>query len=870
MLTAPAVAEVDGVTIWADDTDFFRFYLTSANPRVRLDDNGDPVFLLVQYDMSEEDRAADPTLPSGGGFMNFDVTFSITDEEETAARDLMQPRVDAEWERLRNGTAEEKNKRGVKGTSEAPQVEFASPTYTQGTVEMFAPQSDLLVDAQVAQGEPDLLAGNTAVFSIDLSAAGSQFMSETLTGGDGSDLTPIQVAYHLNFMARLPPVDIVVLANTQRIYEQTRKYMDGEGRDACSTYDFKNSDINTSTAELSGMIEVKIDPGSSHVTDEVMEELRQYALDMMQSQIESSFFTDDPQDAYFSQFPDGAPPEFLEEESNRNRNNKNSKKYLKKVSDTSTIDLTLNLQQHSVVEWKINPQSTLQTFFAGMPPAQIERFVRQVRTGSPFFQSLNLGVRVFGEFDDSDLEAVEVQLRYTGFDFNGENLSKEKVLTFTDNSSQTWNPDLIGAEREVQYRRRIKTAGREFGPFSSWERTKANAINISVAKPGRVQRSIAQGLLDFESLDLSAAEVTLRYQDGELGVDPVEEVVVLNPATPTATFDHQIGVEARKPVLYRTKYKFKNNDIIEDEAFRESTSNLILIDHPFESTLAVQLLPVGVGWSEVVQTQVALSYDDEDSNFHAHDVVTLKTNQDTREWLVRLRDPEMTTYRYEVITSYKDGDHDSSGELTSSGSGILPIEVREPRTTKVVIVPSRINFEATPSCEVVVTHEASGTVESFFIDSSKTREWTVPVRPSDPLSYSAVVTFHTPDGEDIVFDPIHGEDNALVLPRYNPPEPGTIHYQIMPTLIDFAKTPLVVVELLYEDEANGVRHENSFAFSASTQNMDWEIHVEDKNRRLLRQVTRHFVAPDNIPHEAEPAFQTSNLLVLKPFVAPEI
>ncbi len=868
MLKAPSIAEIDGVTVWEDDTDFFLFYLTSANPRVRLDKNGEPIFLLVQYDISSEDREEDESLPQGGGYMNFDVTFSVTPEEEEAARALMQPRVDAEWNRRRSGSKEEKNSPGVKGTTEPPAVQFASPTYTEGTVEMFAPQSELLVDSQVASGEPDLMSGNTAVFSIDTTSQGSEFMRQTLAGDDATDLTPIQIVYHLAFMARLPPVDIYVKADSERVYSQTRKYLDGEGRDGCTTYDFQNTDINTNTAEMSGMIEVKIDPGSTAVSDEVMQELRQYALDMMQSQIESQMFTEDPSEAYFQQFPEEVPAEFIEDERRRNRRNKNSKKYLKEVKDTSTINLELNLKQHSVVEWRINPQSTLQTFFSGMSEDQLGKFVRRVRTGSDFFRSLNLDVRVFSDFEGTDLEAVEVELEYDGTDFDGNRLKHETTLIFTNRDLQTWNPDLIGNEREVRYRHRTKFVGKDFGDFSAWERTAGNAINVSVPSPGRVQRQVSQGLLDFETLDLTAVEVTLQYEDTDSGVSKHEAIVLLNAATPTASFDHEIGVEALKPVLYKARYKFRNGDIIEDDGFSESHSNLILIDHPFESTLSVQLLPVGVGWSEVVQTQVALTYDDEENDFHAHEVVTLKSNQDTREWLVRLRDPDKTAFSYEVVTSYSDGDHESSGTLTHDGSGILPIEVREPRTTEVVIVPSRIRFDVTPSCELVLRHEASGTVESFFIDSSDTRKWTVPVRPSEPLSYTGELTFHLPGGDDVVIDDIVGDDNALVLPSYSPPEPGSLEFRIMPTLLDFDATPLVIVDLLYEDEANDVREETSLAFGTGDGPITWSVDAKDRNRRLVQVTTRYFAAPDNTEHASDPVFQTSNLIVLKPFTPP--
>ncbi len=105
--------------------------------------------------------------------------------------------------------------------------------------------------------------------------------------------------------------------------------MDGTGTDHCTTYDFQQTDMDTSLADISGLIDVKIDPGSASVDDEVMQELRQYALDMMQQMIESNFFTDDPADGYYPGLDDEIPEEFLEEKRKGQRRNGNSKKYLK-------------------------------------------------------------------------------------------------------------------------------------------------------------------------------------------------------------------------------------------------------------------------------------------------------------------------------------------------------------------------------------------------------------------------------------------------------------------------------------------------------------------------------------------------------------
>lgn len=865
MLIAPSVAEVNGVTVWGDDTDFFRYYLMSAHPRVRLDGDGDPIFLLVQYAISDEDRANDPTLPDGAGYVNFDVTFAVTPEEEEAVREEMQTRVDAEWQRRRTGTAEERNSRGVKGTTEPPRVEFASPTYTSGTVNMYAPQSTLLVEKQVAHGVPDLMSGNIAVFSMDLTAAGSEFMVQTLTAVEGTDLTPIQIGYQLLFSARLPPVNIEVTAESERIYQETRKFMDGEGRDACTTYDFQQSDINTNLADISGMIEVKIDPGSANVSDEVMEELRQYALDMMQQLIETNFFTDDPAEAYYPGLEGALPADLLDEERKKQRRNGKSKKYLRKTYDKTTMDLGLSLQQSSVVELQINPQSTLQTFFEGRPPAEIAKFVRKLRLDNDLFKNRDLTVRVFGDFAGTALEAVEVEMVYAGTDFDGTRQEHTKTLVFTDDAPQDWLVSLIGSEREVRYRYRAKITGGEFGPFSDEEKTDSNALNISIPTPGRLTREIVAGALDFESLKLQAVQVDLRYEDAELGVAPLEETVVITKAAPAATLDAEIGVMPRKPVQFRRRFAFLSGEILEDDRFEESNSSTIFINQPFDSVMEVRLLPVGRGWSEVVQVTIELFYKDEANDHEVTDVVTLKTHQDLRVWTVRLRDPQKTAFTYRVNVSYANGDHEEGDIEHGAGSGVLPIAVREPRTTEVAVIPTRLDFTAAPICEVVLTHPASGTHTTMTFEDRERRSWIVPVRPDEPLSYTATVTHH-PDGrEPVVIGPFEETDTALILPPYHAPEAGTLEVRVMPSLIDFAKTPVVVADFLYEDEENDFSATHSIGFEAGSGTEVWTIPVKDVQRRLYRMTLTYFVAPDNNPVEMAPEFLTKSLVVVPPF-----
>jgi hypothetical protein len=864
MLTAPAITTVNGVTVWGDDTDFFKCYLTSAHPRLRLDANGDPVFLLVQYAISDEDRLANPSLPDGAGYMNFDVSFQVTPEEEEAARVEMQKQVDAEWERRRNGTEEERNSHGVLGTTEPPRVEFAAPTYTGGTVNMFAPQSELLVDAMVASGTPDLMSGNIAVFSMDLTEAGSEFMRQTLTGEGGSDLAPIQIASSYTFLARLPPCAISVHCESKRIYDQTRQYMDGAGIDHCTTYQFQNTDMNTIMAEATGLIEVKIDPGSASVPDEVLQELRQYALDMMQQMIESRLFTDDPSEGYFAEFPDGPPDEVLERERGHQRRNKNSKKYFRKNYDELKMNFSLDLQQHSVVEWKINPQSTLEVFFRGKTPEEMKKFVRKIRLDSPFFQNLDLTVKVFGDFENSNLEAVEVALKYAAVDFDGQRRSHEHTLTFTELKAQTWSPSLIGSSRQVEYRVRTKLKGRDWGQFSEPKRTSSNSINVAVASPGTVQRTVAAGALDFATLELQSVEVMLSYEDPELGVPRQEGSVLLTEKLQSGEFSARIDAEPRQPVLYRRRFNFKSGEVIEDDEPLESRSQTLFINHPFDEVMEVRLMPVGPGWREVVQATVELFYEDIENDLRHSDAVTLKTLEDLRVWTVRLRDPDRTDFRYGVNVSYRDGGFEEVPIVEHSGGGVLPIKVREPRTTEVVLVPNRLDFAEAPLTKVVMTHPASGTTSTFTFTEPSRASWTVPVRPDEPLSYTAEVTHFPEDGDPVTLDPTTETDSAFIVPPYAAPKPGQLKVELRPTLIDFTKTPLVTVDVLYEDEENDFRQEDTFAFENKGEARQWVFEVPDVNRRLFRKQITYFVAPDHEPHMTEPEFTTRNLVILPP------
>jgi hypothetical protein len=569
MLQAPAFATINGVSIFSDDALFNKFYPIAAAPSIRLDKNGHPIFLLVKYAISDEDRLANPALPAGGGYLNFDIQFDLADADLEEIRKQLQPIVDSRWHQLKSGTPEEQARPGVAGTTEPPRVEFGMPTWTGGKVGLDAPQAKELVSARMSEAEPSLLSGNIAVFNMDLTAAGATFMQRTLVQPDGAgiDLTPIQISYDLKFWARLPAVRIHVRADSQKIHQYLHKVLDGRGVDYCTSYDFQHTDITEDTLKMSGAVDVLIDTGSGSLPDQVIEELRQYSLDLVKQMIQSNFFSNTPP----------APSPASTEPPNISGGPRNSKKYLKKDYNSAEMNIEFNLEQRSVIEWLIHPQTTLETFFRGMSPEEIKQYVREINLDDEFFQNLQLTVRAFTDFSDSNIADVEVQVHYEGKDESGQTREKNRSFTFTSPDPQKWSASLIGGEREYQYRYRVGFKGREAGPFTEWTHANASDLDVAAPNPGKIDLMILAGDVDFDTL-VQQLQVRIAYEDAQSGVERQEAVVVLNASHQEDRYQRVILKERRCPIQYRTRFRMKSGEVREADDWQTTNGPQLLLD----------------------------------------------------------------------------------------------------------------------------------------------------------------------------------------------------------------------------------------------------------------------------------------------------
>ena len=83
MLKVPSFAYYDDlrVSVYQDDTMFWKFYFIPDYISIRKDINGNPVFLLIKYAFGDQDREENPDLPRGGGYMAFDVEMRVPETD---------------------------------------------------------------------------------------------------------------------------------------------------------------------------------------------------------------------------------------------------------------------------------------------------------------------------------------------------------------------------------------------------------------------------------------------------------------------------------------------------------------------------------------------------------------------------------------------------------------------------------------------------------------------------------------------------------------------------------------------------------------------------------------------------------------------
>jgi hypothetical protein len=852
------------VSAFQDDTRWWKFYLVPDYISLSEDDKGNPKFLLVKYAFGDQDREENQELPRGGGYMAFDVEMRVDAADQASITQVLQADVNQTWQQLKAlaeragqpvqgmGISSWHNINGVK-TSAAlsvddvllglgekrpdappgdrpPTVEIAQPTWTEGTFRVTAPESTALVSNRVAEGPVSLLGDNVVAVSMDLTSAGATFMQKVLTEDDGSgasDITPIQVRYELKCLARVPPVDLSITADSRSLHSSIDSlYHDYEGR-GCDEDAITHSEHHLEMAVDSGLISIVFDTGMLDLGSDFVQEMRSGALSTVKDMIKDSFFSKE-------KAPDPKPEE-------KDFTDRESDIYIfKSTFESSSMHFEHHERVESLQKWPMAPQGTLQAFFADVPADEMRKYVRVVDLDDDFFKTLGLKATAFADWEKDEIAFVEVQVHYEGTDENDDHVEKDQSFTLTKAAATgAWDPSLIGAKREYEYRYRIAHEGREAGEWTRWEKDSRPHLNFNVAAPGRIKAKVLAGNLDFQQV-VAQAQLEISYADTSAGVPEEGTRLVLNAGQGEQSYERMIYVPRRRPLRYRQFFFLKSGQTVTED-WKETTSDTIVVNEPESvNKLDVQVMPAG-DWSEVQRAQVDLFYDDAVNGYEAEGSVSLTSPDEFRRWTAVLKDPRNRRFKYRTLITYKNGAvPDDTGLVDAADDQTLLVVAKAPPKLAVKLSSLLVDFKATPVVEAALRYDDDGNGihenNVVMLTAPGEQQWNVAIRNRAKKAYKAQITYNRADDDPVLLPEQSTDRDVIVIQKLKVPEVTAL---VIPKLVNFVETP--VVEALVEYDDGDVQEVFNLVFTDNVEQR-FRVPVKEGSKRTYDLTVTHWLS----------------------------
>ncbi|WP_370942051.1 hypothetical protein AB5J62_23380 [Amycolatopsis sp. cg5] len=873
------------VTVYQDDTIFWKFYLVSDYVSVRKDKAGKPVFLLTAYSFGDQDREENPNLPRGGGYLAMDTEMRIEPDDQSKIVAALQQNVNDIWNQLK--AMADRGGQSVSGyrltswhhlnghdTSLSlgvddvllglgpsgpgappgdapPKVVAAEPQWVNGKFKVFAPQSGNLIANRVAEGPLSLLGGNVAAANLDLTSAGATFMVKSLTGqgGSGADLTPLQVRYDLEMMVKLPKITAFVEADSREVYESVKSiYHNYDGR-GCDDDEITHSEHAIELAVSSGAIRSGIH-SEVELSPEVMEELNNMISKMINDLVKDKFFDRKPRPPV----TDDKTKDFIDKEADIY--------YMKSESSIDFSHFGFTHEIETAKAWPVHPQGTIQAFLSGMSPEELKQYVRLVDLDDPFFKTLQLKATVFGvDWANDPIDFVEAQFRYSGKDENGQQVDKSHSMIFKkDLTEDTWDPSLIGAKRDYSYRWRIGYRGHAPSEYTKWIDETTNKLAFAVGKPGKVAVKFLTGNIDF-GLTTKSVQVDVEYEDTGAGVPKDGTMLQLNPAVGEQSYNRWIFSPVNKPLRYRTRFFLKNDQTIESP-WQETVLDQLFVNEPnANNRLDVQVIAAGA-WDDVEQCVVNLRYRDPRNGISSEGLIKLAKGGYT-PWSVFVEPSSPRTFEYKVFTTFKDGSSDDGGNTWRTGEGdqALAIKVRPPAQLRVELNPVLVDFKASPVVEVGLHYDANSRPEreTYALTAPTDRPvWRVPLDNPANDTYFYKITYNTPNGEIVIPERrVDDHDNKITVQKLQAPE---ISVLFSAKLLNLVQTPVVEVDVHYEDPANGIDETETFLFTDQNDQM-FRLLVKENSPKEYEVAIKYYLADGTIVERPSQRLEQTKVVV---------
>jgi hypothetical protein len=744
MLVVPALERIGDASVFADDSDSTAFYVVPDRPRVARDGQGAPAIALTLYSPSDAMRSQAGV---GDAMLQVDVDLSMADDARAAIAAALQPAADAA---------------NARRHAPAAPVKLVQPPWSRCAAHLVVGGPGGLRDI----GDPgaSILTGALARFSAPLGADDGVLLKglfEAPTGGG------LGATLDLSFFGRLPAVAVDVEADPGAIYDLLRGAADASGSAGCSQADLdalSSRGMNAQALADSGVVHVRVDPGSSEVGAETVTALRHYALDRLTALVQGRFFV--------TFVGPGGTPRFR----------------LRPRADVVGGPLALTFSGADVVEWSVAPQTS--NVLQGLTAADLAPRVRTIALGDPFWDTLALRVTAYADFGTTPIAFLQVDIAYDGGDATRPAFTAS--LVFEANGVTRTLPEpppLLGGVRTYRYQTKIAYTGHDARVVSPWTTTDRFDLDVWAVDPAKLDVTVLAGDVDFTVVRSVVATVAFDDPAGQ----PVEHPLTLTADVGSASLVRVLEAPLAKPARVTPTFYLADGTTMAGDAV-DVVGSIVAVGLPAARTLRVSVLLSG-DLTDVSQVLVELTYDDGNGYSTTADR-RLASLDDLQRWTVPLRDASKADFQYSVEIDYHHRAPEIRASSIATGSQAIAVAIAAPPALNVVVHPELVDFGAVPLVSVDLAHDGAAPARASLPFSSPTPQtWRAPLSPGDAPSFTYAITYHPVGRDPVALAPIASSASAVVIPTYDPPAPGTLTIRVLGSSVDFGAVRSVQVDV---------------------------------------------------------------------------
>lgn len=651
-IVAPGVDHVD---LYQDDDDPLRFWMVPQRVRAATMLDGSPELTLIAFarDLSLIAGATEP-LPQGeteGGLLNFTVECTVSDQDQATITAYLKTQVLSGAVRLQrpvviDGRVTVEWRQPVDGDPT-----LAYPTWLDGQVQFCLPSANGLtfVDAGQVSVKPSLTSSNVASFSILLGQEGIRLFREGMDHGK----LPANLAYTLQYVARVPSVDVEISGDATQIYQQLK--------DHSTITETSGGNVVRQYPQVSSLKELKDMCAGLTVTynrydlgqgdDALLTSIENFVLDittgylknmfcqpLINGQLDPTALGTDPMQNFK---PAGTPV------------TGGNQLWLKDFEQQGESHFGLSFSGSIAKGFSTYPNCSMLDVVS---VDQIKKSYFEADLNTPIFQTLQVPVRVTADFDHDPIAGIQVTLDYQATDDkSGDVKSESKTYDFlTGKEVYYFRPTLARAAdgspkdsytfaSKVHYKAAQQST--DFPP----QTTRDKSLMLGYDRMGCVEVKVIAG--DIPWTDVESAEVSLHLP-GSVSPEASTTILLTSTANEGQWFTFT-GATGTTTYAWSVSFRLKNGQRLTKPEQR-ATAGVLRIDSPFAEPMSVTFAPVGA-FPPLQSILLSTSYDDPAHDYHVASAHNFTNNSDLWPWTVQLIDSGTRGFKWKADLTFSNG-----------------------------------------------------------------------------------------------------------------------------------------------------------------------------------------------------------------------